>query len=254
PDRKLTRMDVVHIMRDHYEGTPYDMTKGVDAGPFGTPNRSHPITWKVDGVDYAWERPISTKQTGFSFVSQSRSWLPDPIGGVLWYGLDDTYFTCYVPFYCGVSSVPESYAKGSLREFSWSSPWWVFNFVANFANLKYSYMKQDIQKVQGELETSLEALQPTVEKTAVEIYKANPALLTSYLTDYSTSHAEMVVKRYRELGELLIRKYNDGYVQDDNGRPQEVGYPESWYREVVRERPDQFRISGADSLKAHQQD
>ena len=249
PDRKLTRMDVVRIMRDHYEGTDYDMTKGIDAGPFGSPNRWRPITWKTDSVDYTWERPISTQQTGFSFVSQSRSWLPDPIGGVLWYGPDDSYFTCYVPFYCGIGAVPDSYSQGSLKEFSWNSAWWVFNFVANFANLKYSYMKEDIQKVQGELEANLEALQPTIEKTAVEISRTNPALLASFLTDYSTSHAETAVKRYRELGELLIRKYNDGYVQDENGRPREVGYPESWYREVIRERPDQFRIESKDSLK-----
>jgi dipeptidase len=249
PDRKLTRMDVCRIMRDHYEGTDYDMTKGIDAGPFGTPNRWRPITWKVDGVDYTWERPISTQQTGFSFVSQSRSWLPDPIGGVLWYGPDDSYFTCYVPFYCGINAVPDSYAQGSLREFSWDSAWWVFNFVANFANLKYSYMKNDIQKVQGELEESFTELQPIIEKTAVELCTKSPALLASYLTDYSTTHAEMTVKRYRELGELLIRKYNDGYVQDENGRPQEVGYPESWYREVIRARPDQFKIETKDTLK-----
>ena len=249
PDRKLTRMDVVHIMRDHYEGTDYDMTKGIDAGPFGSPNRWRPITWKVDSVDYTWERPISTQQTGFSFVSQSRSWLPDPIGGVLWYGPDDSYFTCYIPFYCGIGAVPDSYSQGSLNEFSWNSACWVFNFVANFANLKYSYMKEDIQKVQGELEANLEALQPTVEKTALELSKTSPALLASYLTDYSTSHAETAVKRYRALGELLVRKYNDGYVQDENGRPREVGYPESWYRDVIKERPDQFKIDGKDSLK-----
>jgi dipeptidase len=249
PDRKLTKTDVYGLMRDHYEGTAYDMTKGIDAGPFGSPNRWRPMTWKVDGADYTWERPISTQQTGFSFVSQSRSWLSDPIGGVLWYGLDDTYFTCYVPLYCGITAAPDSYTRGRLGEFSWDSAWWVYNFVANFANLKYSYMKGDIQKVQGELEASFDALQPVIEKTAVELHKNNPALLSAYLTDYSTSHAEMAVKRYRELGELLIRKYNDGYVQDDDGRPQEVGYPESWYREVIRARPDQFRIESADTLK-----
>lgn len=249
PDKKLTRMDVYRIMRDHYEGTEYDMTKGVDAGPFGTPNRWRPMTWHVDDADYTWERPISTQQTGFSFVSQSRSWLPDPIGGVLWYGVDDTYFTCYVPFYCGINAVPDSYAKGSLGEFSRDSAWWVFNFVANFANLKYSYMKEDIQKVQAELETTFDALQPTIEKTAVELYEHHPGLLTTYLNDYSTTHADMVVKRYRELGEFLIRKYNDGYVQNENGRPQEVGYPESWYRDVIRARPEQFKIETEDTLE-----
>ena len=91
PDEKLAVADVMALMRDHYEGTDYDMTRGIDAGPFGTPNRWRPMTWEVDGRKYSWERPISTQQTGFSFVSQSRSWLPDAIGGVYWYGLDDTY-------------------------------------------------------------------------------------------------------------------------------------------------------------------
>jgi dipeptidase len=249
PDEKLTRMDVFALMRDHYEGTDYDMTTGVDAGPFGTPNRWRPMTFTVDGADYTWERPISTQQTGFSFVSQSRSYLPDPIGGVFWYGVDDTYFTCYVPFYCGNTAVPDSYARGGLREFSWDSAWWVFNFVANYANLKYSYMKEDIQKVQRELESTFDALQPTVEATALALHEKDPDLLAAYLTDYSNSHADLAVKRYRELGELLIRKYNDGYVQNENGRPAEVGYPESWYREVVRARPEQFRLEKTDSLE-----
>lgn len=251
PDEKLTLKDVYDIMRDHYEGTDYDMTRGVDAGPFGTPNRWRPMTWNIEGSDYTWERPISTQQTGFSYVSQSRSWLPDPVGGVLWYGVDDTYFTCYVPLYCGMNEVPGPYARGSLRKFSWDSAWWVFNFVANYANLKYSYMKEDIQKVQAELEGTLFALQPEVEKTAIELYKKDPDLMTTYLTDYSVSHAERVVDRWRDLGENLIRKYNDGYVQDENGRPQEVGYPEPWLRDVLHSRPEQFKIErrGADSLE-----
>lgn len=242
PDEKLSLEDVFDIMRDHYEGTEYDMTTGVDAGPFGTPNRWRPITWEMDGVEYTWERPISTQQTGFSYVSQSRSWLPDPIGGVLWYGVDDTYTSCYVPLYCGVNDIPASYAHGTLRKFSWDSAWWVFNFVANFANLKYSYMIQDIQQVQAELEGMLMSLQPSVEKTALELYTKDPALMIHYLTNYSVSQAELVVDRWRELGEHLITKYNDGYVQDENGRPQEVGYPDRWLHDIVTLRPEQFRL------------
>jgi dipeptidase len=249
PDRKLGKADVCGLMRDHYEGTDYDMTRGVDAGPYGTPNRWRPMTFNIDGADYTWERPISTEQTGYSFVSQSRSWLPDPIGGVFWFGVDDTYFTCYVPFYCGVNEVPDCYAKGSLGEFSWDSAWWVTNFVANFANLKYSYMKEDIQKVQSELEDTFDLFQPTIEKTALELHEKQPELLATYLTDYSTSQAEKAHKRYRELVHLLIRKYNDGYVQDEDKRPRETGYPESWYREVIRARPDQFRIESEDALE-----
>ena len=242
PDRKLSLADVFALMRDHYEGTEYDMTKGVDAGPYGTPNRWRPITWTVDNVEYAWERPISQPPTGFSFVSQSRSWLPDPVGGVLWYGVDDTYTTCYIPLYCGIDTVPKSLTVGSLGKFSLESAWWVFNFVANFANLKYSYMLPEIQAVQSDLEGTFLALQPAVEKTAVDLAGSDPNLMTRYLTDYSITHAELVVSRWRELGEYLVTKYNDGYVKDE-GSPREKGYPERWLREVLRSRPDQFRLN-----------
>jgi dipeptidase len=234
-------------MRDHYEETEFDMTKGVDAGPYCTPNRWRPMTWKVDDAEYAWERPISTQQTGFSFVSQSRSWLPDAIGGVLWYGVDDTYTTCYVPLYCGINDVPESFAVGSLSRFSWDSAWWVFNFVANYANIRYSYMLPEIQAVQEDIEGTFLALQPVVEKTALDLAKSDPELLTRYLTDYSVGHGELVVKRWRELGEYLMTKYNDGYVKDEDGRPQEEGYSESWLRKVVAARPDQFRLREKES-------
>jgi len=242
PDKKLSVADVFALMRDHYEGTPYDMTKGIDAGPYGSPNRWRPMTWTVDSVEYAWERPISTQQTAFSFVSQSRSWLPNAVGGVYWYGLDDTYTTCYIPLYCGIDTVPKSFTVGSLDKFSWESAWWVFNFVANYANLKYSYMLPEIQTVQKDVEGTFLTLQPMVEKTAVDLAGSDPKILTRYLTDYSVSHAEQVVTRWKELGEYLITKYNDGYVKGENGRPQEKGYPESWLREVLKSRPDQFRL------------
>ncbi len=242
PDKKLSLADVFALMRDHYEGTDYDMTKGIDSGPYGTPNRWRPMNWMVDSVEYTWERPISTQQTAFSFVSQSRSWLPDPMGGVFWYGVDDTYTTCYIPLYCGIDTVPRSFTVGSSQKFSWDSAWWVFNFVANFANLKYSYMLPEIQAVQSDIEGTFLALQPAVEKTAVELSKSDPKLMTRYLTDYSVTQGEMVVTKWRELGEHLITKYNDGYVKDEEGRPQEKGYPETWLREVVKSRPDQFRL------------
>jgi dipeptidase len=129
-----------------------------------------------------------------------------------------------------------------LESFTWDSAWWVFNFVANYANLRYCDMCPDIQAVQHELEGQLLALQPAVEKTAVELHKTDPELMTCYLTDYSVTHAELVVKRWRELGEYLIQKYNDGYVQDEPGRPQERGYSEGWLRRVLEARPEQFRL------------
>jgi len=247
PDKKLSVSDVFDLMRDHFEGTDYDMTQGVAAGPYGSPLRCRPMTWEIDGVENAWERPISTQQTGFSFVSQSRSWLPGPIGGVYWYGVDDTYTTCYAPLYCGIDALPESYTVGRLDEFSWDSAWWVFNFVANFANVRYVDMVQDIRAVQREMEGEFLALQPVVEQTALALYDSDRELMTRYLTDYSVSHAEMVVKRWRKLGEYLVMKYNDGYVKNDKGRPTEKGYDEGWLRKVLQSRPEQLRIRKKDA-------
>jgi dipeptidase len=241
PDTKLSVADVMALMRDHYEGTPYDMTRGVDAGPFGNPNRWRPISWEVDGTSYTWERPISTQQTGFSFVSQSRSWLPDPIGGVYWYGLDDTYTSCYVPLYAGINRLPQSFTVGRIDRFSWDSAWWVFNFVANIANLKYAYMVEDILVVQRELEGRYLAMQPVIEETALALASSDPAMLQEYLTLYSVGQADEMVRRWKELGEHLLTTYNDGYVAG-KGNEVERGYPESWLREVLRARPDQFKL------------
>jgi dipeptidase len=229
--------DVFALMRDHFEGTPYDMTKGVDAGPFGSPLRCRPIDWTVDDTAYAWERPISTQQTGFSFVSQSRSWLPNPIGGVYWYGVDDTYTSCYVPLYCGITDLPKSYTVGSMERFSWDSSWWVFNFVANYANLRYVDMVKDIQAVQREFEEKFLAFQPVVEKTALASFNSDPALAIRFLTEYSVTNAEKVVERWRELALDLLTKYNDGYVRDENARPQEKGYPQTWLRQTAGSAP-----------------
>ncbi|MBU8933358.1 MAG: C69 family dipeptidase [candidate division Zixibacteria bacterium] len=247
PDTKLSIADVFALMRDHYEGTDFDATQGIDAGPYGTPNRWRPLTWHdPDNADttmeYGWERSISTQQTGFSFVSQSRSWLPDPIGGVYWYGVDDTYMTCYVPLYCGINAVPESFARGSLSAFSWESAWWVFNLVANYANLKYSYMAPEILAVQAELEGACFKLQPVIEKAALELCETDHELMTRYLTGYSVGQGEQTMARWKQLAEHLITKYNDGYVQNEEHRPKDKGYPDSWLRRVLKERPDQFKL------------
>jgi len=242
PDKKISLQGVFSLLRDHYEGTDYDMTKGVDAGAFGCPYRWRPLGWELDSKSYIWERPVSTQQTAYSFVSQSRSWLPDAIGGINWQGVDDAYATCFVPFYCGVNKLPEVYQTGDIQEFSWNSAWWVFNFVANFANLKYSYMIKDVQEVQSTLEGVAIATQPAVEKAALELYKTNPEMMEHYLTNYCASHADYVVNEWIELGEALICKYNDGYVKDKNGRAKGVGYPEAWLKKVVSERPEQFKL------------
>ena len=245
PDHPLSLSDVFALMRDHYEGTDYDLRRGIDAGPWHYPLRTRPMGFAVDDTAYTWERPISTQQTGFSMVTQARSGLPDAVGGVTWYGLDDTDFTCYTPLYCGITEVPASYATGALRQFSWDSAWWVFNFVSNYAALRYDAMIVDVRRQQCAIEGRYLALQPAIEKTAADLCRTDPDLAALYLTEYSVLHAEDVVRRWRALGEQLLTTYNDGYVQDESGRPREQGYPEPWLRAVVGRHPDKLRLPSA---------
>jgi len=249
PDHKLALADVMALMRDHYEGTDYDMTAGLDAGAFGCPNRWRPMAWELDGETYSWERPISTQQTGFSMIAQCRADLPDPVGGCQWYGVDDTATTVWFPLYAGVTALPESYTRGSLGTFSWDSAWWVFNVVANYASLKYERMITDIRGAQQELEGRFLAMQPAVEQAAADLHRQDPELAADYLTTYSTAAGERVAARWRDLAGELFVKYNDGYVRGDDGAA-EVGYPEGWLRAVVAARPERFllRQAPADSV------
>ncbi len=244
PDKKLSVRDVMELMRDHFEGTPMDMTQDVGAGPFKLPYRWRPLTWTVDSVKYFNERATSTQQTGFSFVAQMRSWLPDPIGGILWFGVDDTYSTVYVPMYCGIREVPRAYAVGTadFQHFSWESAWWVFNFVANFAYSRYCDMIVDIQKVQRELEGNFLATVPEIDRAAKSLYQQAPELAREYLTKYSVAQGQRVVKRWKKLLEFLLWKYLDGNVKDEHGNVTHPGYPKSWYRTIVKETGDKFRV------------
>ena len=238
PDKKLSVHDVMELMRDHFEGTDFDMTQDVGAGPYACPYRWRPMTWEVDSVKYVHERATSTQQTGFSFVSQMRSWLPGPIGGVHWFGVDDTYSTVYNPIYCGITRVPEAYAVGvaDLYHFSWNSAFWTFNWVANFAYSRYIDMIRDIQVVQRDLEGSFLAAQPGVEAAAEALYRQSPALARDYLTEYSCATAQNTVKRWRTLGEDLMVKYMDGNVKTELNEVLHPKYPDAWYRRIAAER------------------
>lgn len=237
PDQKLGFQDVMALVRDHYEGTPMDMTRGLEAGPYGTPNRDRPLTFEVKGEQCTWERPISNVNTAFSFISQSRSWLPDEIGGVMWYSPDDTYTNCYTPFYPSMKNMPEPYTVGDLNNFSWNSAWWAFNFVSNYVNLKYSYMIQDVRKLQNEVETEIVSKQDSLEQVALDLYKSDKTAATETLEKYCISTANKVVKKWRTLGQFLITKYIDGYVNDENGTDQSPGYPKKWYDRAVKDKP-----------------
>ena len=247
PDKKLSVRDVMALMRDHFEGTPLDLSRGVGAGPYSLPYRWRPLTWKLnkkDKVKYLNERATSTQQTGFSFVSQSRAWLPGPVGGVLWFAVDDTYSTVYVPMYAGIRKAPHAFAvgTGSFKRFSWSSAFWVFNWVANQAYSRYSDKIKDIQIAQRELEGHFFAMQPEVERAAMNLYKSAPELARSYLTRYSAQQTERTMKRWKKLGQQLLVKYLDGNVRNEKGKATHPGYPKAWYRRVVKERGDHFKM------------
>jgi dipeptidase len=244
PDAKIPVRGAMELMRDHFEGTPLDLSQGVGAGPFALPYRWRPMTWKVDGAEYLHERAISTQQTGFSFVAQSREWLPGPIGGVLWFGLDDTYSTVYVPQYAGNRAVPRTFGVGSgnFQEFSWDSAFWVFNFVSNWAYGRYSDMIQDVQKVQRELESGFLSRQEDVEKAALALHKTSPGLARDYLTQYSVEQGDRTTARWRRLGETLIVKYLDGNVRDEHGKVKHPDYPEGWRRRIAQDRGEQIKV------------
>lgn len=244
-DRKLGYADVLALMRDHFEGTDYDMTKGEDAGPFGSPNRARPIVWEVDGEQYAWERPVATFNVSHTYVAQARSWLPNQVGGVLWFSVDDPYTNCYVPMYIPMNELPRPFVTGQRGEFSSDSMWWMFDFVGNYANLRYSHMIQDIQAVQDDLEQQFIALQPAVEKTAVELCRTNPELATQYLTSYSITQSELVLRRWQALAQLLIRKYSDGYIADEKGDVEKPSYTEEYLRGLIERRPERFHLGAA---------
>ena len=247
PDKKLSTHDIFMLARDHYEDTEFDMTKGIMAGPYGSPQRNRPLSFYVDSVKYSWERPISTYNTAFSFIAQMRNYLPNEIGGLLWFGEDDTYFTCYVPMYVSIKQIPKAYTVGDINKFSLKSAWWVFNFVSNFANLRYSDMVKDMQAVQNKLETTFLNRQKAIEKTALNLYKKDEELAATFLSNYSVDQGNYVVNEWRELGFLLITKYNDGYVKDPNNKIESKGYTKKWYHRVIKTEGEKYKIKNAEN-------
>lgn len=249
PDKKLAVTDLRNWMRDHFEGTDFDMTKGLAAGPYGCPYRWKGLVWKIDGdttQSYAWERPIGTQQSAWTFISQSRSNMPDEIAHILWFGPDAASTSCYVPFYAGNTSIPYSYDHGSITEFSWDVAFWVFNAVANRAYLQYDHIIKDINLVQDEFENKFLAMQPSIEKAATDMYKIDPKLAQEYLTDYSNTQAEKVVSSWRELWKQISVKYNDGYMNDvtkDNGRsPKSIYYDQEFLKAVLKSKPGYYKV------------
>lgn len=253
PDNKLSHKDVMSMMRNYYQGTPMDMTKDVGAGPYGSTVRWRPMEWKVDSVTYIHERAISTQQTGFSFVAQSRSWLPDPVGGILWFGVDDTYYTVYSPMYCGITKVPEAFAvgNGDMMTYSDNAAFWVFNEVTNFAYTRTRLLIGDLQAKQSELEEGYFAETQEVDRKAEAMYKENPANAINFLTDYSVKAGNKTTNEWKDLYKYLFVKYVDGNVKEKQPLPEnhkyvnpkvsQPGYGDEWNRTIVKMTGDKFR-------------
>ncbi|MFV0520856.1 MAG: dipeptidase [Mangrovibacterium sp.] len=257
PDKKLTVKDVMEMMRDHYEGTPLDMTKDLGAGPFHLPYRWRDLTWKVNAKEYFHERAISTQQTGFSFVSQSRSWLPDAIGGILWFGVDDTYSTCYAPMYSSITKTPECFrvGNGDMLTFSPTAAFWTFNKVANFAYLRYDDMIKDIRKKQTEIEGKFMDYTNAIDAAAKKLYDEQGAdKARDFLTTYSANEANNMTAKWEQLFQYLLIKYMDGNVKKEkNGKflrsetghavyPDFPGYPEWWLEAIVKATGNKFEV------------
>ena len=255
PAKKISAADVKNMMRDVFEGTSLSMTKDPGAGPYKAPYRWRPLTWKIDGETYVNERAIATQQTGFSFVAQMRSWLPNPIGGIFWFGVDDANMSVYVPMYMGMNGIPENVAvgNGNLLEFTWNSSFWVFNWVANQAYNRYNQMIVDIRKVQNELENKFDASLSAIDQTALALHNNNPAAAREFLTEYSHSQSRLTHERWRKLGEFLMVKYLDGNIHpEENGKfkrnpygnpehAQFPGYSEDFYRNIVDKTGDHLK-------------
>lgn len=257
PKHKLSVQDIKDMMRDHYEGTPLDITNDCGAGPFKMPYRLSPLTFKVDDKKYFNERPISTQQTGFTFVAQMRSFKPDAIGGVLWFGLDDANMTVFTPVYCCATKVPNCYTRidnADYITFSWNSSFWIYNWVSNMVYPRYSLMIDDLRAKQKELENTFTTAQGGIEETAEKLLTKSKAEAIEFLTNYTSMTAQNTHEAWKQLGTFLVVKYNDGVVKrvkdgkferNSIGQPAGVirsGYPKEFLQDYVKQTGDRYLV------------
>lgn len=256
PERKVSLQEIQESMRDHFEGTPYDMTSDVGSGPNHVPYRWRPMDYDVDGNTYTMERAIATQQTGWSFVSQTRADMPDEIGGVIWFGTDDTNTSVYMPFYCCMTEIPAELAPGDINTFSFDSNFWMTNWVANQAYNRYDLMIPDIRKVQGALEGKYIASRDAREKELKSMLdKGDKAALVASVNEEGKNIAKEATDAYRELGQYLFVKFMDGnmkktdadgnFLRNEHGLPEYPsfpGYDKKYYENIVKENGDHFKL------------
>ncbi|MDR0790718.1 MAG: C69 family dipeptidase [Bacteroidales bacterium] len=248
PDAKLDVRDVMELMRDHYEGTPMDMTNDLGAGPFKCPYRWRPMDFEVNGTHYVQERATSTQQTGFSFVAQSRSWMPNPAKGIIWFGVDDTYSTVYVPMYACLSQVPECFREGNgnMTTYSETSAFWLFNQVTNFVYSRYCDMIVDVRKRQAELENSFIK---EVADLDLKIKDTKGKKAIKIMTKFSIEKAQQTFDTWKQLSQYLLVKYMDGNIKKEkDGKfeesqyrkgqsvfPMQPKYRTEWYDMIIKD-------------------
>ena len=264
PNHKVSVREVMECMRDHYEGTPFALDGDIGGGIWEMPYRPTPLTYEVDGKKYFNERPTSTQQTGFSYVSQMRSWLPREIGGLMWWGNDDGNMVAYTPVYCSMTDRPECYNTPGADELNFSdkNAFWVCNWVANMVYPRYSLLFPSLKAVRDSLEDSYFKRQELIEQTALRFYETQataPELQESrakkaaeFLNLYSKEKAQQMLDRWNALARYLIVKYNDmisrpekngQFTRDEYGlgqRPKRPGYPENFRRRLVQQTGDKY--------------
>lgn len=249
PKEKLTVKMVADVMRDHFDGTALDMTKDIGAGGHALPYRWRPMTFDVDGISYINERAIATQQTGFWLLGQSRNWLPDEVGGIFWFGVDDAATSALTPIYSSSTRVPECFrvGNGDMMTYSPTAAFWIFNRVTNFAYLMYDLVAPEIRKIADKQELTAIERTSAIDAAAMAIYKESPDKAREFLTNYSVNTAQGLFDKWVALDRYLLVKFMDGNVkkQDANGCflnngysksipefPMQPGYSEKWKRAV----------------------
>lgn len=258
PKAKISVKELADMMRDHYEDTPMDMRYDIGAGGHHLPYRWRPMTFTYDGVEYTNERAIATQQTGFWLLGQARSWLPDEVGGILWFGVDDAATSCLTPVYTSSYDVPECFREGNgnLITYSPTAAFWVFSRVANAAYLRYDLISKDIQKVADRRENQAIAEIPAIDKAALELLSVSPEAARRFLTNYSVDKAQAMFDEWVALDNYLLVKYIDGNVKKEGpdgflsnqfdatraASPDQPGYSEKWKKAVAEDAGETLKV------------
>ncbi|MCD8285192.1 MAG: C69 family dipeptidase [Prevotellaceae bacterium] len=254
PKEKLSVQDVKEMMRDHYEGTPMELTSDIGMGPYEMPYRPTPLTWESEGKTYFNERPISTQQAACVYVVQMRRWLPDYIGGIVWFANDDANMVPLVPIYCCTEGAPECFRQGTgdTFTFSFKSAYWLQNWVSNMVYYRYVQLFPELKATREKLEGDLNALQAEIEENAKGMDERQAR---RYLSEYSYRHSENMMDQWMMLAQRLIVKYNDMVEKqtDENGQWRKTpggnqlpvvrpGYPESFRHRIETETGDRYIV------------